>query len=536
MNYAFRLPFKHPFSGAFSRPGFGQPIPPVSEDLLVWLTGTNSDTQKLDRWKKPDAENFTMSGGACVSLNGVDEFGTLDSPITLVGDFEASFTVVPDLLKYQGPFNLVGDKGLILKFRNNGDIWIRLNNVAAFEEFIVVGAYTTLDIQRFHIIIVGNQLDLYRNGVNILSTIIVNPPSGDLVGTIGAELSTFEYFKGKLYNLRLKDATKDISFRCQENSGLTSFSDDYENDGHYITWDAIEANLWAQKQDTYFANATLGWWEIDTDPVLYPYPVVGFTTFHKGGTFNNCEVSYAPESFPVGTFNGVDDNVVLDSLPIPATDITSISFYTEILYDAAVYFRQEGSSTNYFLLLNGNAFGQDNSGTPTYSIDGVVVTDPSSYVGDGIWHLVEITGLDLSSWTGDLQISGYPGFALEGIIRDVNINGTLIPINEGEGTDIHDSEGNVIGFADVTIPTFWEGEPMVAQSIIEAELVQGSTVFTDGSGHPTPNTQQEWEASLIINNNKQYYLTNCNGLPNLLIYNRVLTTAEDVEVKVFGCL
>ena len=162
---------------------------------------------------------------------------------------------------------------------------------------------------------------------------------------------------------------------------------------------------------------------------------------------------------------------------------------------------------------------------------------------DGVSDSITFTadhGTIVSSWGTATPSYTHPTLtATAGTLRNILFSdGTLVPLDEGEGTTIHDSNGNVVGTlssADVT--GFWSGEPMVSPEVMAMEADQGSTVYTDGLGHAFPFTQADIEDSLIINNNNQYYFTNCTGKPKQLInYKTERTIAEDFEIKTYGCL
>ena len=78
---------------SFGQGGGVLSIPPYSEDLLVWLKGDNSDTQKLDLWRSGGTENFDMSKSACIQVNGTDEDGTTSIAHGTIVSSEGTATV-----------------------------------------------------------------------------------------------------------------------------------------------------------------------------------------------------------------------------------------------------------------------------------------------------------------------------------------------------------------------------------------------------------------------------------------------------------
>jgi len=291
MNFGFNFGFS----------GGGILYPPVSEELLVWLKGDDNDIDlKLDSYESPDAENWVMSQSNCVTLNGVDEYGALDTDITLSGDFEISCNI--DITRDSSEMLLSGAESYVRRYLT---YWrVKLNNAGGYYSFTsVTNASGLLTLARS-----GTDLTLTCGGQSqttsqtLLDTTFTN---------IGVEGAT-GFLEGELYNLTLQDSTQDIHFRLAEGSGLTSYDD---TGAHSITWTGVEADLWAGTQDTYHGNAVEGWWEIDLDDVKYPYAVSGFDTLHQGGTFNACETSYAPEETPLGTMNVGDVITVPFNVP-----------------------------------------------------------------------------------------------------------------------------------------------------------------------------------------------------------------------------
>ena len=125
--------------------------------------------------------------------------------------------------------------------------------------------------------------------------------------------------------------------------------------------------------------------------------------------------------------------------------------------------------------------------------------------------------------------------------REINNTMTVLAfyaVDEGSGLTIADSSGNGNDATlDVTIPTFWEGDPMVSQELGDADIAADALYFTDGLYHPVEKTQAEWVSDGVINYDKQRYLTDCDGKPpQLLIYKDPRTVAEDAAIKLFGCI
>lgn len=96
---------------------------------------------------------------------------------------------------------------------------------------------------------------------------------------------------GTLYNIVL-DTGSVIS--CSEVNGITVYSDNYLEDGIYGTINTSNiATVRAGRQDTFFHQNTVGWWEKVADNTYYPYPISGYSEYHKSNTFNEAITTYS---------------------------------------------------------------------------------------------------------------------------------------------------------------------------------------------------------------------------------------------------
>jgi len=293
---------------------FGLPIyggvlvPPVSDELLIWLKGNSDDTEKLDSWKRTDAEDFTMSQSNCITLDGTNEYGTLDTATTLVGD--CSITCGVNLnVDVDSAITGTVDGKCGLKFRDVDRLYVHVNSLTQ----VVITASPPFPLTEFEFKFerVGTVGSIYVDGVLVGSnTIAVDDFIVELVGSY----KTTQNMDGKFYDLTLQDNTQDIHYRIAEgNDSEFSWDDTGTN---FITWTGVIADMWAGRQDSYHGNAVGGWWEKAADATMYPYAVAGFSEFHKGGTWNDCETSYAPEETPLGTSDGTEE--ILLPFDVPA--------------------------------------------------------------------------------------------------------------------------------------------------------------------------------------------------------------------------
>ncbi len=82
---------------------------------------------------------------------------------------------------------------------------------------------------------------------------------------IGARSGTSRFLSGALWAFQLDD----ILYSFSEGAGTTVHSSDGLHTGDITTTDI--GAFWGSYQDEYHCNLTHGWWEIDGDPVKYPY-------------------------------------------------------------------------------------------------------------------------------------------------------------------------------------------------------------------------------------------------------------------------
>ena len=315
----------------------GLALPPVLDNLLVWLTGTSTDTEKLDKHKDPNTENFTMSQSHCVTLNGVNEYGQCSTLkwSTFDNDIKVEIYIYSQTVDLNNFFYGCRDY-------DDGGFYIARNASSFALTTITTGSgngetcicedvdtgFTTDIFGKFSVrfVSIPNTNTYYcfisfgdseEYAINSGNPVAMDIPIA-YVQAFGSRQSDFPY-EGPMCSAKLYEGDELIAhFRMSEGLGLTSFSDDGL---HSIVWTGVEVNLWSQRQDEYHGNSINGWWEINGDNVKYPYPVVGFDIYHAGGTFNDCETSYGPEETPLGTMNVGD--IITVSLK-PGETITSI--------------------------------------------------------------------------------------------------------------------------------------------------------------------------------------------------------------------
>lgn len=364
-------------------------VPPASDELLVWLKGNSTDTQKLDSWKKPDSENFTMSQAHCITLNGVDEYGTFDTPFTVTTGVSLSVSFISrDITQWKAIFGQT--VSLVSHLRttiSTGEIQLgQVGGAVSFNVFVSEDVPYKLEWNRSDGTDTVTLTNLSDLSVQTDSKAVVGDVTFEAVGRRGAGY----YWDGQIFNINIDG----INIPVSEGSGNTSFSS--ADGARSVVWTGTLANMWAERQDVYFYNSVGGWWEINADPVKYPYPVAGFDTHHPGNTFNNAETFFAPEEFPIGTANGIDDTITM-------------------LADRGTVISSGGTST------------------PSYIHPTITMT--------------------------------------AGTIRDILFSdGTFMQLREGAGTDLYDSDGNLVATLNTSSePSFWGGAQEVAQSIIDAE-------------------------------------------------------------------
>jgi hypothetical protein len=92
------------------------------------------------------------------------------------------------------------------------------------------------------------------------------------------------------------------------------------------------------------------------------------------------------------------------------TDVDSIKFWFRTTDAKYILFSHTTDGGKYLIGENSaspGTFISASSGTIAVKVDGVTTTDASD-LRDGVWHEIEITGIDLSLWTGSWRM-GYTG-------------------------------------------------------------------------------------------------------------------------------
>jgi len=110
-------------------------------------------------------------------------------------------------------------------------------------------------------------------------------------------------------------------------------------------------------------------------------------------------------------------------------------------------------------------------------------------------------------------------------------------VNEGSGVLLTDLSGNSLD-ATLSIAAevdFWANKA-TPQEILDMDA--GIGFFVDQvTGEPLKIGQDDLENSTgVINNNRQYYFSNCSSGRELLKYKEQLTLAEDEDAKISICL
>jgi hypothetical protein len=600
MDYPFRLPFGHPFRNAFSLPGFGQAIPPVSDNLLVWLKGLNTsdETAKLDSWAKPGRESMVLTHSACIEFDGVAEYGTLDTAITLSSDFEISWSAEA----------AETDDGYIVGNASGDDFGVQYNTTyIRVKDNGINRSFTSVPLTDKNYTLAVTGLEITVTSDTASETL---PYSGDpfVVGKVGTKQSNVAYvFGGKLWNLRLKDATQDIHFPIAEVNGLYSWD---TTGTHRITWTPGAggvAGMRAARQDSGFNyNANFGYGKgenllktskitlanmtygananptivgdgvlvdvVDSfaaytndgsspgsifntdDRVTYGF-LLRLPDGESGSVFIHDAGGYTSSGVTVTATNELEwyykqATVSSDNKPVlPAIRYTSGVAPQVIIADMMVFRGHEEAGeyiettgvpfdgTEYLPFLNTMPAGTMNYPESLMAFEEKPVGSPNGTT-DAFVMLAD-HGTIVSSAGTSTPTYVHPDISLTaGWIRNILFSdGTLVKVDEGSGTDIHDSDGNLVG----TLTTgdsvaFWtDASPMVSQAVMDMEADQGVGVFTDLAGHSVPMSQATIDT--VVDLNDQYFRKNCVGSNTEYFFYKTQLTGSDLgEALVHCCL
>lgn len=351
-------------------------LPPSIDELLVWLKGNSTALQKLDSHKKPNAENFTMSASHCIALNGVDEFGTLSTPITLVGNFTVTIRGIHAVAQHGMLFSDGATDVSYLYVHLDNDIRLKLAGVDY--------AFTAVTVP------VGEEFELILSRVNDQVTIEVAATSQTLTANTGdltitqVSRSTSFHYNGNVYSYRLKDSTQDYHFRMAEGQGdgtnVTSFSDDYENDDLSITWTTSDIPvLWAQRQDSYHGNAVDGFgyrenlikWSNTYDNALWS--LAGATVFgNRVSILASGQIVYQYKVIPL--VSGTRYVVGLSATNVTEYSVARLTIYQDDHVENQQFAFIINEGMNYFPFTpartgNGSLYISGLGGAPLFTID-----------------------------------------------------------------------------------------------------------------------------------------------------------------------
>jgi Concanavalin A-like lectin/glucanases superfamily len=414
------------FGTPFSNPVSGLRRPPLwSTKLLNWHPGIKREDIVIDR---KSGFGLVMTQSNCTTLDGVNEYGASNVTVEASLGFDISIRFVAEKndMFLLGNGNVSGS--VMFSFGGNKlRCYLKTDNGFFYSNSTINVVGTGEHVARF-----------VFDGISTITQYVDGAEEGSatITGNISHDTTPFtlgKWLTGSFHQGQIFDCTiNGTHFRIAEgNASPRSYSDNYPTDGRYIAWTGDLAAMWASRQDVYHGNANLGWWEIDGDPVKYPFPVVGFTTYHPANKLTPCETLLAYKEDPVGTMDG---SVTEINLPfnVPA-----------------------GSTLTY-------------DGTATAGLDIVnnKITDTSS-IGGTIRNIV-ITD------SGSVVLASYK-------------------VDEREGGTVADSSGNG-QTATITgvLVDFW-ADSLVPVEIMAMEAVQGANLYTDGNGHALPQPQSVLE-------------------------------------------
>lgn len=500
----------NPLSRGLVYPLGGSSLPPVTDELLVWLEGDTTDTERIDSYKTPGDFPMALSQSSCLLFDGVSDRVVFPTRLDTGNIIEISlwFIVGDETITYSAA---VGQGQL------DWEIFIRpaSNKIAVYYGDGSTSSNVAVDCSIFNdhephfLSCVLNKttgvftvsLDSIAQGSNTGASL----PGGihqNLTFSTRSGGTTYP-FSGQLWDVKINN----IHFPLAERSPTAThvFDTTGAYSGELITTDL--ALMRSGRQDVFFPHETLGWWEIDGDDTMYPYAVDGFTIYHPGNTWNNSGVLQGFVERPVGTFTAGSDNIsFLDRL--------NTESYIEIEFDLSrpdfseeKYIVTQGSKDWAILFTATHIIIYYGNGITYYSATIELIHEPSKIkhykvtidksIGevtvtvDGVLHTSNGTSIAHGA-SNSLSISGYNvSTSLDMTFRKLRVSDGVeewfFPLNEGQGTDIHDSEGNIVGELITTDEDAFWANTQLDQEIIDMDA--DYHMFSDSNGHALPVSQ-----------------------------------------------
>jgi lysophospholipase L1-like esterase len=211
-----------------------------------------------------------------------------------------------------------------------------------------------------------------------------------------------------------------------------------------------------------------------------------FLTDHKGNTWNGAEHGVKFAEVGVGNFDGVGDSIATTLTPATSRSLQAVFKYKDTGVAYSIMGQANGARSYIQVAANGQIQGIfGDAGTQLTSgpyTDGEAIKvriewdenkDCRLFINNVLADSGTYTGTISTTspvYIGSISNYGSPILLCAEKIWEAEINGTLILLNDGQiygdtTTDIHDSNGNVIGtLTSSNVPTFW-GETVVPWDI-----------------------------------------------------------------------
>lgn len=197
----------------------------------------------------------------------------------------------------------------------------------------------------------------------------------------------------------------------------------------------------------------------------------------------------APRQGRCWLFDGVND-VAIGS----RTSFVTFSCMMKTADTAFMFVSDAINTAKYFLRVNGAGFLSNSAGSPVIAIDGVTTTN-AALLTDGEWHLVEVSGVNVSEWSDTVAIGNGGGLVFAGSLRDVRfVDGAdnilaQYRCNEESGTVGYDSSGNGnhLTLTNITEGTFHATDTAVTSNPANSVgyTLSGSVIVPRDESDPT---------------------------------------------------
>jgi len=493
-------------------------LPPALDKLLVWLKGDVTDTERIDSYTVLIDAPMELKESGCLLMSGSDT-------ITMVGHGTVVSSEGTGTPTYDNT-TLSCTSGTLYNVEfSDGTIWAFAETSSTAQYvFDTTGEYSGQKSSSNLALMNSGRQDSYhyntveqfgkRQNLPKYSEALSNGAWSKINTNVSGSVITFSATTSEVYQSvdnvlsETNGSTVIVKFRLKAGTASSVYigCTDTESWSSGRAYQSDEIELTSEYADYYFVHTYSGSTTGNKDCAL----VIGL-----GGHLGNSNLS-------AGTIE-IESCQLED---VTGTTQTAPGAYIEttgITFDGTEYlpFLDDNPGNTWNDSEVKQAFGQRYVGT----FDGT-----TSEISTIVDHdtIVSYSGTATPSYDGS-TITANAGTLYDILFSD----GTLIPLNEGEGTDIHDDEDNSIGTLSTSNPTAFWANKVTPQALLDMDTAY--YIFTDASGNVKTVSQAEVFAA--CNSNDQYFRNLCPArLNEVTLYDQVLIGDELAEVQADNCV